>query len=98
MKGYIVEVEGFADRTGNVLYNRELSRKRADAVVHYLAVEHNIPLRSIRELGVGSDFPDANNKTREDRKENRRVDVKIYALDIAGSQAANTSSAPILAQ
>jgi outer membrane protein OmpA-like peptidoglycan-associated protein len=100
MKGYIIEVEGFADRTGNVLYNRELSRKRADAVVHYLAVEHSIPLRSIRELGVGSDFPDANNKTREDRKENRRVDVKIYALDISGTQAqaANTSSAPIQAQ
>src|SRR5271155_1837648 len=82
MKGYVVEVEGFADRTGNVAYNRDLSRKRADAVVHYLAVEHNIPLRSIRELGVGSDFPDANNKTREDRKENRRVDVKIYSLDL----------------
>jgi outer membrane protein OmpA-like peptidoglycan-associated protein len=100
MKGYIVEVEGFADRTGNVLYNRELSRKRADAVVHYLAVEHSIPLRSIRELGVGSDFPDANNKTREDRKENRRVDVKIYALDISGTQAqaANVSSTPIQAQ
>lgn len=91
MKAYIVEVEGFADRTGSVAYNRELSRKRADAVVHYLAVEHNIPLRSIRELGVGSDFPDANNKTREDRKENRRVDVKIYQLDVTGTaaQAAN---------
>jgi len=87
MKGYIVEVEGFADRTGNMSYNRELARKRADAVVHYLAVEHSIPLRSIRELGVGSDFPDANNKTREDRKENRRVDVKIYSLDITGTQA-----------
>ncbi len=93
MKGYIVEVEGFADRTGNLAYNRELARKRAEAVVHYLAVEHNIPLRSIRELGVGSDFPDASNKTREERKENRRVDVKIYALDLSGqTQAANTSA------
>ena len=68
MKGYIIEVEGFADRTGNMAYNRELARKRAEAVVHYLAVEHNIPLRSIRELGVGSDFPDADNKTRAARK------------------------------
>jgi outer membrane protein OmpA-like peptidoglycan-associated protein len=93
MNGYIVEVEGFADRTGNVVYNRELSRKRADAVVHYLAVEHNIPLRSIRELGVGSDFPDASNKTREERKENRRVDVKIYQLDVSGGQA-QASNAP----
>jgi outer membrane protein OmpA-like peptidoglycan-associated protein len=95
MRGYIVEVEGFADRTGNLTYNRELARKRADAVVHYLAVQHNIPLRSIRELGVGSDFPDANNKTREDRKENRRVDVKIYGLDVTGgqAQASNASAA-----
>jgi outer membrane protein OmpA-like peptidoglycan-associated protein len=100
MKGYVVEVEGFADRTGNVAYNRDLSRKRADAVVHYLAVEHNIPLRSIRELGVGSDFPDATNKTREDRKENRRVDVKIYQLDVTGQaqSAANTAPANVSAQ
>jgi outer membrane protein OmpA-like peptidoglycan-associated protein len=94
MKGYIIEVEGFADRTGNVVYNRELSRKRADAVVHYLAVEHNIPLRSIRELGVGADFPDANNKTREARKENRRVDVKIYTLDVTGTQAQASINTP----
>jgi outer membrane protein OmpA-like peptidoglycan-associated protein len=95
MKGYLIEVEGFADRTGNVEYNRELSRKRADAVVHYLAVEHNIPLRSIRELGVGADFPDANNKTRDDRKENRRVDVKIYMLDVTGQGAQASNAAPV---
>jgi outer membrane protein OmpA-like peptidoglycan-associated protein len=94
MKGYVVEVEGFADRTGNIAYNRDLSRKRADAVVHYLAVEHNIPLRSIRELGVGSDFPDANNKTREDRKENRRVDVKIYSLDVTGQAQSASNVTP----
>jgi len=82
MKNYVIEVEGFADKTGNPAYNRELSRKRADAVVHYLAVERNVPLRSIRQLGVGSDFPDADNKTKEARKENRRVDVKIYTLEI----------------
>jgi outer membrane protein OmpA-like peptidoglycan-associated protein len=99
MKGYVIEVEGFADRTGDVAYNRELSRKRADAVVHYLAVEHNVPLRSIRELGVGSDFPDANNKTRDDRKANRRVDVKIYMLDITGqAQASNAAPANNSAQ
>ncbi len=94
MKGFVVEVEGFADKTGNVAYNRDLSRKRADAVVHYLAVEHSIPLRSIRELGVGADFPDANNKTREDRKENRRVDVKIYQLDVTGAQTQASNAAP----
>jgi outer membrane protein OmpA-like peptidoglycan-associated protein len=92
MKNYLIEVEGYADRTGNQAYNRELSRKRADAVVHYLAVEHNIPLRSIRVLGVGSDFPEADNKTREARKENRRVDVKIYQLDLNGQTTASAQS------
>jgi len=97
MKNYVIEVEGFADRTGDRTYNRELSRKRADAVVHYLAVEHNIPLRSIRELGVGADFPDADNKTRAARKENRRVDVKIYQLDLTG-QATATAQASFNSQ
>jgi outer membrane protein OmpA-like peptidoglycan-associated protein len=92
MKMYIVEVEGFADHTGNSTYNRELSRKRADTVVHYLAVEHNIPLRSIREIGAGADFPNADNKTRAARKENRRVDVKIYTLDVTGQSPAAESS------
>jgi outer membrane protein OmpA-like peptidoglycan-associated protein len=91
MKSYIVEVEGYADRTGDRAYNRELSRKRADAVVHYLAVEHNVPLRSIRQLGVGADFPDADNKTAAARKENRRVDVKIYSLDLTGQATAQSN-------
>jgi hypothetical protein len=59
--------------------------------VHYLAVEKSIPLRSIRELGAGSDFPNADNKTRAARKENRRVDVKIYALDVTGQATAESS-------
>jgi outer membrane protein OmpA-like peptidoglycan-associated protein len=92
VKNYIVEVEGFADRTGDSAYNRELSRKRADAVVHYLAVEHDIPLRSIRQLGAGADFPDADNKTRAARKENRRVDVRIYTLDLGGDTASVTAN------
>jgi len=92
MKNYLIEVEGYADRTGDKAFNRELSRKRADAVVHYLAVEHSIPLRVIREIGAGADFPDADNKTREARKENRRVDIKVYTLDLntGGNTAFNT--------
>jgi OOP family OmpA-OmpF porin len=84
MRNYIVEVEGFADRTGSKAFNLELARRRADAVVRYLTVEKNIPLRSVRELGVGSEFPNADNKTRAARKENRRVDVKIYSLNLTG--------------
>lgn len=97
MKNYVVEVQGYADRSGDKNYNRELSRRRADNVVHYLAVEHNVPLRAIRELGVGSDFPEADNKTTAARKENRRVDIKIYTLDLNGD-AATAQNAPPAAQ
>ncbi len=87
----VIEIEGFADTTGNKAVNVELSRKRANSVVRYLTVDHNIPLRDVRELGIGSEFPNAINKTRADRKNNRRVDVKIYALDITGAQGQATS-------
>jgi|ERR1051326_1052972 outer membrane protein OmpA-like peptidoglycan-associated protein len=94
MHNYIIEVEGFTDKTGSKAYNLELARRRADAVVRYLTVEKNIPLRDVRMLGVGAEFPNADNKTRAARKENRRVDVKIYALNITGqpaTQATGTS-------
>jgi outer membrane protein OmpA-like peptidoglycan-associated protein len=94
MHNYVVEVEGFADRTGNKAMNLELSRNRADAVVRYLSVEHNVPLRDIRLVGAGADFPNAVNKTRADRKNNRRVDVKIYALDVTGKAQSATGQVP----
>jgi outer membrane protein OmpA-like peptidoglycan-associated protein len=90
MHNFIVEVEGFTDRTGSKAYNLELARLRADAVVHYLTVEKEIPLRDVRQLGVGSEFPNADNKTRAARKENRRVDVKIYSLNLT-AQPGNSS-------
>ncbi len=91
-KNYVVEVEGYTDRTGGKSYNVALSQRRADAVVRYLAV-HNIPVRKIHMVGVGSEDPNAENKTRAERKENRRVDVRVYALDLTGAagQAASTT-------
>jgi len=91
---YILEIQGFTDATGSTMSNLELSRKRADEVVRYVTVKHNMPLRRIHVLGVGEDVPNADNKTREARKQNRRVDINVYARAIDGSTAgaANTSS------
>ena len=82
-KNYVIEVEGFTDKTGSKTLNLELSRRRAEAVVRYLTVEKSVPLRKIHDVGVGAEFPNAVNKTKEDRKENRRVDVKVFVLDAA---------------
>jgi len=77
-KGYVIEVSGYADSTGSVEKNRALSTHRADAVVRYLAENHNIPLRRIvTPFGYGESNAIADNKSREGRAQNRRVEVKI---------------------
>src|SRR6266478_1444251 len=77
-KAYVVEVTGHADATGNANFNRQLSQRRADAVIRYLVEQHKIPLRRIiTPYGFGATEPIADNKTREGRSQNRRVEVKI---------------------
>jgi outer membrane protein OmpA-like peptidoglycan-associated protein len=44
-KGYLIEVTGFASADGDEAYNRQLSQRRADAVIHYLAENYSISLR-----------------------------------------------------
>jgi outer membrane protein OmpA-like peptidoglycan-associated protein len=92
-KNYVIEVEGYTDRTGSKDYNVALSQHRADAVLRYLAV-HNVPPRKIHVVAIGSDDPTAENKTRADRKENRRVDVRVYSLNLnASNQSMGTNGA-----
>ncbi|HEX8709985.1 MAG TPA: OmpA family protein [Pyrinomonadaceae bacterium] len=77
-KGYVLEVSGYADATGSEEKNRALSSRRADAVVRYLVENHNIPLRRIvTPFGYGEAQAVADNRTREGRAQNRRVEVKI---------------------
>lgn len=78
MKGYLIEVTGFASSDGDAKMNKELSRKRAQAVLDYLIEEHNIPLRRIgTSFGFGEAQAVADNSTREGREQNRRVEVKL---------------------
>ena len=77
-KGYVIEVSGYTDSSGSVERNRRLSTQRADAVVRYLAENHRIPLRRIvTPFGYGESQSIADNRTRQGRAENRRVEVKI---------------------
>ncbi len=77
-KGYVIEITGYTDSSGSVQKNRALSQRRADAVVRYLAENHRIPLRRIiTPFGYGEAQAVADNRTREGRAQNRRVEVKI---------------------
>jgi len=78
MKGYLIEVTGFASSDGNEKQNKELSRRRAQTVLDYLIETHNIPLRRIgTSFGFGAAQAIADNSTREGREQNRRVEVKL---------------------
>ena len=85
LKNFVVEVQGFTDKSGSKAYNLELSKKRADAVVRYLTLKHNIPLHRIYMAGFGmeSQIADGANR-REVSKNNRRVELKLY---VNGDQA-----------
>jgi OmpA-OmpF porin, OOP family len=77
-KNYTVEVQGFTDTTGKFEYNLDLSQRRSEAVVQYLAVKHNVPLRRMTTpMGYGETKAVAAEKTKEGRAQNRRVEVRI---------------------
>ena len=75
---YIIEVQGFTDKTGSPVANEQLSQARAASVARYLVNEHKIPVRTITTLGSGYALPVADDKTREGRKQNRRVEVRLF--------------------
>ena len=78
MKGYVIEITGFASAEGGTAHNKALSQRRAQAVIDYLVETHNVPLRRIgQSYGFGELQAVADNTTREGREQNRRVEVKL---------------------
>jgi OmpA-OmpF porin, OOP family len=88
LQRYMIEVQGFTDKTGTPAVNEPLSQARAEEVARYLANEHKIPVRSIATLGSGYAQPVADDKTREGRKQNRRVEVRLFVPETASATVA----------
>jgi outer membrane protein OmpA-like peptidoglycan-associated protein len=78
-KSYILEVTGGTDSVGSADYNYELSQRRADAVVQYLASKYSIPAHRFYLIGIGKDKEVAPNNTREGRAKNRRVEIRLLS-------------------
>jgi outer membrane protein OmpA-like peptidoglycan-associated protein len=78
LTGYIVQVKGFADSSGNAAMNQKLSMERAQEVIAYLLQTCNIPLRHIVAPGaMGEADPASPNESAQGRAENRRVEIKV---------------------
>ena len=91
-RAYVIEVAGHADATGSAAKNFQLSQRRAEAVVQYLAVNHKIPLRRfITPMGYGKTEAVSDNATAAGRAQNRRVEVKML---ISRGMSQTTSMTP----
>lgn len=76
--GYMIEIAGYASKTGTVAANQQLSEDRASSVANYLRNPGGIPMRRIlAPAGYGSTHPDFANTDPQGRELNRRVDVKL---------------------
>jgi outer membrane protein OmpA-like peptidoglycan-associated protein len=94
-KSYILEVTGGTDSVGPAEYNYDLSNRRADAVVQYMVTKYNIPAHRFYLIGIGKDQAVADNKTREGRAKNRRVELQMLSnMTADNAQTSQTMTQP----
>jgi OmpA-OmpF porin, OOP family len=89
-KGYIIALEGNTDSVGSADYNYNLSQRRADSVIQYLASKYNVPAHKIYVIGLGKDKPVETNKTKAGRADNRRVDVRLMTNTVGDTNQPTT--------
>ena len=78
VKGYMIQVQGYASKVGSVALNQKLSQERAANVVDYLEQQCNIPLTNMLAPGaMGTTSQVAPESTSEGQAENRRVLVRV---------------------
>jgi outer membrane protein OmpA-like peptidoglycan-associated protein len=90
---YILKVTSGTDSSGSAEYNYDLSQRRADAVVQYLASKYGIAPHRFYLIGIGKDKEVAPNTTAEGRKQNRRVEIELLTnMGDASQTASNQGS------
>ncbi len=78
-KSYILQLTGGTDSVGSAQYNYELSDRRAQAVVQYLASKYGVPAHRFYLIGLGRDQAVAPNSSAAGRAKNRRVEVQLLS-------------------
>jgi outer membrane protein OmpA-like peptidoglycan-associated protein len=73
-----IRIEGHASSEGNDKYNKDLSDRRAKAVMEFL-VKVGVAEDRMEAIGYGEERPIADNETEEGREKNRRVEFNIIA-------------------
>lgn len=71
-----VVVEGHTDNQGSAAHNKDLSQRRAEAVMLFLT-QNGVERARLRAAGFGPDRPIMDNRTKAGRAANRRVEFRI---------------------
>jgi outer membrane protein OmpA-like peptidoglycan-associated protein len=73
-----IEIQGHTDATGTADYNMGLGEERAEAVRLFLN-EQGVALNRMNTISYGETAPVADNKTKDGRAQNRRVNIVVMA-------------------
>ncbi|MFO7809939.1 MAG: outer membrane beta-barrel domain-containing protein [Candidatus Delongbacteria bacterium] len=75
--GIKIEIEGHTDSQGSAAYNKDLSQRRAETVMRYLVENLGVPQDQLTAVGYGEERPVADNRTKEGRARNRRIEFRV---------------------
>ena len=81
-----IGIEGHASSEGPDVYNKQLSDRRAKAVMKYL-VDKGIKADCLTAQGFGEEKPIGDNNTEEGKEKNRRVEFNILEQTSATAPA-----------
>lgn len=81
-----IQLDGHSDNSGNRLTNRDLSRRRALAVMEFFKA-NGIPESQIEMRFHGERYPLAPNTNAANRAKNRRVNVQLQRVPVAEKPA-----------
>lgn len=73
----LIEVSGHTDSIGTLKFNIDFSKKRADIIMNEL-ISRNVTQHRIHSKGLAYERPLDTNDTQEGRKNNQRIEIKIY--------------------
>jgi outer membrane protein OmpA-like peptidoglycan-associated protein len=73
-----ISIEGHTDSVGSVIYNLNLSQRRAESVKRYVIQKYHVPENKITTAGFGPSRPIGDNGNFQGRQQNRRVEFKVW--------------------
>jgi outer membrane protein OmpA-like peptidoglycan-associated protein len=76
--GTIFLIAGHTDSSGPEDYNYELGQKRAASVARYLITQKKVEPLRVATVSYGESAPVTDNKSRDGKRRNRRIEILVY--------------------